>query len=113
MVLLPLKLPEGNVSVLQAKTTAVGVPPVLFSLPSGPSLVVKVVPVGVAAIVLTPLQLSKTPPEKPSMLTCAPACKLCVALDVYVAMPLARTQLVSVTEFVPIVAAPVVVVPAV
>ena len=84
---MPLKLPDGNVSVLQAKTAAVGVPVVLVSLPSGPSLVVKVVLVGVAAMVFTPLQLSKTPPEKFSMLTCAPDWRLCAALDVYVAQP--------------------------
>jgi hypothetical protein len=37
---------------------------------------------------------------------------LCAALDVYVATPVVRTQLVSVTLFDPIVAAPVAVVPA-
>src|SRR5258707_4471126 len=113
MVLMPLKLPEGNVRVLQAKTVTVGVPVVLVSLASVPSLVVKVVDVGVDTMVLTPLQKSTTPPLKPEILTCAPACKLCATLEVYVATPLVRTQLAKLMLFAPSVEAPVVVCPTV
>ena len=76
-------------------------------------MTVKVVEVGVATIVLTPLQESKTPPVNPVMLTCAPACKLCGRLEVYVATPLVRTQLAKVMLLAPSVDAPTVVCPAV
>src|ERR1700730_5847076 len=112
MVLPPLKLPEGKVSVLHAITVTTGVPVVFVSLASEPSLVVKVDDVGTVAIVFTPLQESKTPPLNPEMLTCAPACRLCATLEVYVATPLVRTQLAKVMLFAPSVEAPAVVCPA-
>src|SRR4029077_3754610 len=112
MVLMPLKLPDAKVRVLQAITVTTGEPVLLVSLGSGPSLVVKVVGV-VAAMVLTPLQESNTPPVKPEMLTCAPACKLCATLEVYVATPLVRTQLAKVMLLAPSVEAPAVVCPVV
>src|ERR1700720_969446 len=108
---MPLKLPDGNVSVLQAITVTTGVPVVLVSLVREPSLTVKVVDVGVDAMVLTPLQLSNTPPVNPEMFTWAPDCKLCGALEVYVATPLVRTQLAKVMLLAPSVEAPVVVWP--
>ncbi len=80
--MLPLKLPEGKVSVLQAITVTTGVPVVLVSFASWPSLVMKVVEVGVDAMVFTPLHESKTPPVNPEMFTCAPDCKLCGTLEV-------------------------------
>ena len=86
--------------MLHAYTCNTGVPVVLFSLASVPSFVVNVVPVGVAAIVFTPLQPSKTPPLNPPILTCVPAARLCAAEVVYVATPLVRTQLVSVLSVV-------------
>src|SRR5258706_80343 len=113
MALGPLKVPEAKVSVLHAITVTAGVPLVFVSLASGPSLVVKVVDVGVEAIVFTPLQESKTPPLNPVMLTCAPDCKLCATLEVYVATPLVRTQLANVMLLAPSVEAPTVVCPAV
>src|SRR6266850_1459705 len=110
---MPLKLPDGKVSVLQAITVTTGEPVVLVSFASWPSLVVKVVEVGVEAMVLTPLQESKTPPVNPEMFTCEPDWILCATLDVYVATPLVRTQLANVMLLAPSVEAPAVVCPAV
>src|SRR5580765_4553599 len=93
MVLMPLKVPEAKVSVLHAITVTTGVPVVLFSFGSGPSLTVKVVEVGVDEIVFTPVHEAKPPPVNPLRVTWAPDCELCARLEVYVATPWVGTQL--------------------